>query len=120
MPASQHEAVLHSRNRVSPMKSAKAALALLFLLSAPATAQSSDIASRVEIRRTTYGVPHIKAEDLKAAAYALAWVQLEDHGPRVALGLLRGRGEMGLWFGRDSMESDFRAQRTYAIAVEKY
>ena len=50
----------------------------------------------------------------------LAWVQLEDHGPRVALGLLRGRGEMGLWFGRDSMETDFRAQRTYAIAVEKY
>jgi acyl-homoserine-lactone acylase len=102
------------------MKSAKAALALFFLLSVPATAQSSDIASRVEIRRTAYGVPHIKAEDLKAAAYALAWVQLEDHGPRVALGLLRGRGEMGLWFGRDSMESDFRARRTYMIAVEKY
>ena len=102
------------------MKFAKALLALLPSLSVTLPAQSQDLANRVEIRRTAYGVPHIKADDLEAAAYALAWVQLEDHGPRVALGLLRGRGEMGLWFGRDSMESDFRAQRTYAIAVEKY
>ena len=80
---------------------------------------AQELASRVEIRRTSYGVPHITADDLKAAAYALAWVQLEDHGPRVAIGLVRARGEMGLWFGRDSMESDFRAQRSYAIAVEK-
>ena len=78
------------------------------------------LARRVEIRRTAFGVPHIKAEDLRAAAYALAWVQLEDHGPRVAIGLLRARGEMGRWFGRDSMESDFGAQREYAIAVERY
>ena len=102
------------------MKFAKALLALVPFLSASLHAQAGDLANRVEIRRTGYGVPHIRADDLKAAAYALAWVQLEDHGPRVALGLLRGRGEMGLWFGRDSMESDFRAQRTYAIAVEKY
>ena len=102
------------------MKFAKALLALMPLWSVPLSAQSRDLANRVEIRRTAFGVPHIRADDLEAAAYALAWVQLEDHGPRVALGLLRGRGEMGLWFGRDSMESDFRAQRTYAIAVEKY
>lgn len=94
--------------------------ALMILCSAPTVAGAQDLATRVEIRRTAYGVPHIKAEDLKAAAYALAWVQLEDHGPRVAIGLLRGRGEMGLWFGRDSMESDFRAQHDYAIAVAKY
>ncbi|HET6702478.1 MAG TPA: penicillin acylase family protein, partial [Gemmatimonadaceae bacterium] len=78
------------------------------------------LASQVEVRRTAFGVPHIKAGDLRAAAYALAWVQLEDHGPRVAIGLLRARGEMGRWFGRDSMESDFGAQREYAIAVERY
>ena len=78
------------------------------------------LARRVEVRRTAFGVPHIKAEDLRAAAYALAYVQLEDHGPRVAMGLLRARGEMGRWFGRDSMESDFSAQRQYAVAVERY
>ena len=78
------------------------------------------LAQRVEIRRTTWGVPHIKADDLAAAAYALAYVQLEDYGARVAMGLLRGRGEMGLWFGRDSMGSDFAARPVYAIAVAKY
>ena len=79
-----------------------------------------DLARRVEVRRTAFGVPHIKAEDLRAAAYALAYVQLEDHGARVAVGLVRARGEMGRWFGRDSIESDFLAQRDYAVAVERY
>ncbi|HEU5186536.1 MAG TPA: penicillin acylase family protein, partial [Gemmatimonadaceae bacterium] len=62
----------------------------------------------------------MKAENLRAAAYALAHVQLEDYGPRVANALLRARGEMGRWFGRDSMESDFSAKRDYALAVERY
>ena len=93
---------------------------LLIACAAPLVAQSNDLSSRVEIRRTAYGVPHIKAQDLKAAYYALAWVQLEDHGPRTAIGILRARGEMGKWFGRDSMDSDFIAQRQRAVAVEKY
>jgi acyl-homoserine-lactone acylase len=80
----------------------------------------SELARRVEVRRTKFGVPHIKAEDLRAAGYALAYVQLEDYGPRVTIALLRARGEMGRWFGRDSMESDFIAQRSYALAVERY
>ena len=79
-----------------------------------------ELARRVEVRRTTYGVPHIKAQDLRAAAYALAYVQLEDHGPRVAIGLVRARGEMGRWFGRDSMDGDFGARHDYELAVERY
>jgi acyl-homoserine-lactone acylase len=88
--------------------------------SAQAPNEAPELARRVEVRRTAFGVPHIKAEDLRAAAYALAYVQLEDHGVRVAVGLLRARGEMGRWFGRDSMESDFTTQRDYALAVERY
>lgn len=95
-------------------------LALLALVAASPLVAQEDLSQRVEIRRTAYGVPHIKAQDLKAAYYALAWVQLEDHGPRVAMGILRARGEMGRWFGRDSMDSDFIAQRQRAVAVEKY
>jgi acyl-homoserine-lactone acylase len=94
---------------------------LTLLAASLAGAQApEDFASRVEIRRTAFGVPHIKAQDLRAGAYALAWVQLEDHGPRVAIGILRARGEMGRWFGRDSMESDFFEQRSRRLAVEKY
>jgi acyl-homoserine-lactone acylase len=78
------------------------------------------LAQRAEVLRTAHGVPHIRAQDLRAAGYALAYVQLEDHGARVAVRLLRGRGEMGRWFGRDSMEGDFLAQRAYALAVERY
>lgn len=79
-----------------------------------------ELARQVEVRRTTHGVPHIRARNLKAAYYALGYVQLEDYGSRVAMGLLRARGEMGRWFGRDSVESDFGAQRDYNTAVENY
>src|SRR5215216_2283530 len=74
---------------------------------------AADLSRQVEIRRTTYGIPHIRAENLRAANYALAYVQLEDYGSRVAMGLLRARGEMGRWFGRDSIDGDFGAQREY-------
>ena len=99
-----------------------AALVLSFAATSSAQTPSSppDLARQVEVRRTTHGVPHIRAENLKAAYYALAYVQLEDYGSRVAMGLLRARGEMGKWFGRDSMESDFGAQREYELAVENY
>jgi acyl-homoserine-lactone acylase len=79
-----------------------------------------DYASRVEVRRTTHGVPHIKADDLAAAEYALAYVQSEDYGARVPLDLLRSRGEMGRWFGRDSSERDFAARVAYERAVATY
>ncbi len=77
-------------------------------------------ADRVEIRRTAYGVPHIQAEDLGAFGYAMAWVQLEDYGVRVAHGLVRARGHLGRYFGRDSVERDFEARLTHQRAVETW
>jgi acyl-homoserine-lactone acylase len=70
----------------------------------------NDLSQQVEVIRTAYGVPHIRAENLRAFGYGLAWVQLEDYGPRVAIGLLRGRGEVARVFGRDSIELDFVAR----------
>lgn len=97
---------------------------LLVSLASPGWAQDEhaedDLSAQVEVIRTTYGVPHIRAANLRAAAYALAWVQLEDYGRGVAVGLVRARGDMGRWFGLDSMETDFGAQRSYRIAVENY
>ena len=75
---------------------------------------------RVEILRTSYHVPHIRAQDIGAGYYALAWVQLEDYGPGVAMNLLRARGEMGRWFGPDSMNGDFRARLEHAYAIENF
>ena len=92
------------------------------LLSVPLIAQSPapNYVAHVEVRRTAHGVPHIKADNLGAAEYALAYVQSEDYGARVPLDLLRARGEMGRWFGRDSMERDFSARLAYNRAVETY
>ena len=75
---------------------------------------------RVEILRTAYGVPHIRAEDFGAFGYAMAWVQLEDYGERVAMGLVRARGHLGRYFGRDSLERDFEARLTHQRAAETF
>ena len=75
---------------------------------------------RVEIRRTTHGIPHIAAEDMGAFGYGMAWVQLEDYGARVALGVIRARGHLGRVYGRDSLERDFDARLTHARAVATY
>jgi acyl-homoserine-lactone acylase len=101
-------------------------LAIIAAAATPAAAQgtsplsASVLAKQVEVRRTTYGVPHIKADNLIAAGYAEAYVQSEDYGPRVALSLLRARGEMARWFGRDSINEDFINHPAYARAVQAY
>lgn len=108
---------LHGAARLLTALAGVAALATL------AQAQGStadDLSGEVEVVRTAHGVPHIRANNLRAAAYALAYVQLEDYGRGIAVGLLRARGEMGRWFGPDSMETDFAAHRSYRIAVENY
>ncbi|HEY4132255.1 MAG TPA: penicillin acylase family protein, partial [Gemmatimonadaceae bacterium] len=75
---------------------------------------------QVEIRRTTHGVPHIRAENLAAAGYAEAWVQSEDYGNQIAYSLLRARGEMGRWFGHDSARADFIGHLAHDRAVQVY
>ena len=97
-------------------------VALCTLAGIPLAAQSdpNDLSGRVEVLRTAYGVPHIRAADLQAMGYALAWVQLEDYGAMVATGILRSRGGMARAFGRDSIESDFLARTLHARAVADY
>jgi acyl-homoserine-lactone acylase len=94
------------------------ALALLFALASQS--DPNDLSARVEIIRTTHGVPHIRAQDLKAFGYGLAWVQLEDYGPRVAHGILRIRGTLARVFGRDSIDTDFFARPRHAEAQANY
>jgi acyl-homoserine-lactone acylase len=98
-------------------------LPLLALALLPASTPRSappELWRQVEIIRTKHGVPHIRAENLRAAGYALAWLQLEDYGPGTALNVLRAHGEMGKLFGRDSMQSDFLAKRERAHAIQNF
>ncbi|MDP2469762.1 MAG: penicillin acylase family protein [Candidatus Palauibacterales bacterium] len=81
---------------------------------------SQDYADRVEIRRTSFGVPHILAEDLGAMAYGLAWAHMEDYGRLVVERLTMARGELARHQGEESVESDFWWRRRYEQAVRAY
>ena len=80
----------------------------------------SELAHQVLIRRTTHGVPHIDAQNFAALGYGEAFVQSEDYGARVALSVLRARGELARWFGHDSIGEDFASRPAYDRAVEAY
>jgi acyl-homoserine-lactone acylase len=84
------------------------------------SASAEGLADQVEIRRTTHGIPHIKAENLRAAGFALGYVQLEDYGDRVPLGLIRARGEAARHLGAAWIDSDLRAGLNFERALETY
>ena len=75
---------------------------------------------RVEIRRTSFGVPHITADDLGAMAYGLAWAHMEDYAELVVERLTMVKGELALHNGEGSLDSDFWWRRRYEQAVEAY
>jgi acyl-homoserine-lactone acylase len=80
------------------------------------------LSGQAEIRRTAYGVPHILAENLRAAGFALGWVQLEDHGERIVRGLIEARGETALYLDASdgALDSDFLARRAHDRAVAAF
>ena len=55
--------------------------------------KAQHISDEVVIRRTNFGVPHIKAKNMLAAGYAMGYLQMEDYGMRVVSGLVKSRGE---------------------------
>ena len=83
-----------------------------------AEALTDDLSDQVVIRRTAYGVPHIRAANLRAAGYAMGWVQVEDYGMDVVEGLVRARGDWSRHHGPASIDRDALARRRHARAVE--
>ncbi len=75
---------------------------------------------QVEIVRTEHGVPHIRAQNLRAAGYALSWLQSEDYGTTTAMRLLEASGRMAWLLGHDRIDSDFAALRDRDQAIQKY
>jgi len=97
-------------------------LSLLMVAAACATAPAQSAApalpataQQVEIRRTSHGVPHILAENLRAAAFGIAYVQLEDHGDRTIRSMEAGRGRMAQIEGMQAVDSDASAR----LALER-
>jgi acyl-homoserine-lactone acylase len=84
------------------------------LLVTPAYVSGPDadsLARHATIRRDTYGVPHILADNEVAAAYALGYAQAEDHPVELADRLLRARGDAATRLGAVAIDNDFAMQR---------
>ena len=79
-----------------------------------------DLWRDVEIIRTAHGVPHIRAANLRAGGYGLAWVQCEDYGTRTPMRLLEARGVSARLLGRQALEANFEALRARARAIDTY
>jgi acyl-homoserine-lactone acylase len=101
-----------------------AALTLAAALGVAATvrtpAATPELWHQVEVVRTAHGVPHIRAVNLRAAGFALAWVMSEDYGARTGMRLLAARGELSRFEGRARLDADFENLRGRARAIETY
>jgi len=98
-----------------------AAAATVFLpISIVGQPKDPELWRQVEIIRTTYGVPHIRAANLRAAGYALAWLQCEDYGPQTAMNVLRASGRAASVLGRERLESDLNIRRYRERNYGKY
>jgi acyl-homoserine lactone acylase PvdQ len=104
--------------RIGRVPAAYPAIALLLLglalLVTPFYAsrpEADSLARHATIRRDTFGVPHILAENEEAAAYALGFAQAEDHPVELADRLLRARGDAAKRLGAIAVDNDFSMQR---------
>lgn len=130
MERALHSSRSRTRNR---FKYATVSVLTLFLISCTPTLRQptpttgplavlrpETLADQVEVIRTDYGVPHIYADNLQALGYALGYLQLEDYGNRVAMGMVRARGELARYQGRRALDSDFESRPYYLRAREVY
>lgn len=74
--------------------------ALSVLLLAPAAA-GADGRYEAEIRRTQYGIPHIKADDFPSLGFGYAWAFAEDNICTLADTYVTVNGERSRYFGPD-------------------
>ena len=86
-------------------------LALILISSGLRLLAAPPIAERVEIRRDTFGVPHILAHDVEAAGYGFGYAMAEDHAEWMGRRYLLARGEASRHFGATQLESDLAMQR---------
>jgi len=87
---------------------------------------AGELSQQVIVKRTAHGVPHVNAENLEAAGFALGYVQMEDHAPRVIELLLKARGEWAQHENlptierADAIDDDAASRLDYNRAVETW
>jgi acyl-homoserine-lactone acylase len=78
----------------------------LFLISCAPKDTIESLAKSVEIRRDTFGIPHIKAKSEEALFFGMGFAQAEDKLELLAKNFLISQGRGAEFFGRDYLESD--------------
>ncbi|MBL8960155.1 MAG: penicillin acylase family protein, partial [Gemmatimonadetes bacterium] len=73
----------------------------------------------VEIRRTTGGVPHVKADDLASAGYGMGYVWAEDHACTMSGRWLTTSAAVAQRFGKDGPGFAFDS-RSGTLASDPY
>lgn len=94
--------------------------ALSFLLFASTAEAQHQLWRQVEVIRTAHGVPHIRAENLRAGGYALAWLQCEDYGVTTPMEILEASGRFASVEGYTRIESDFLILRHRERTLKNY
>lgn len=106
-----------------------AAIAILFLFILAAVPSGGEarkilpgegLSKQVEIIKTGYGVPHIRANNMKAAGFALAWLQSEDYGNALGMSILSSSGRAASVIGQQRVENDFAIIRQREKSKDRY
>src|SRR5687767_8766436 len=95
-------------------------LIVLGLAGAASARSDAELWRRVEVIRTAHGVPHIRAQDLRSAGYALGWIMLEDYGRVAAADLLESSGRWAAVDGYERVEADFVMRTLREKTLAKY
>ena len=98
----------------------KIAIASLLFIAPVFAIGQNDLWRQVEVIRTAHGVPHIRAENLRSAGYALAWMQCEDYGTTTPMEILEASGRWASVEGYQRVESDFITLRHRERTLKNY
>ena len=85
--------------------------AALLIASGPALRGARAVGDRAEVRRDTFGIPHVLAEDEEAAGFAFGYAMAEDHAAEIGRRYLQARGEAARHFGAAHADTDFAMRR---------
>ena len=91
-----------------------------FLIDSGFAQRPTELWREVEVVRTTHGVPHIRAANLRAAGYALAWLQCEDYGTVTPMEILEASGRWASVEGYQRIEADFAIARQREKTLQNY
>jgi acyl-homoserine-lactone acylase len=80
---------------------------------APALAKNSNY--HAQLQRTSYGIPHVKAEDWGSLGYGYGYVFAQDNACVLAREVLAAAGTQARWFGPGTNNSLLAADVTYRM-----